>query len=186
MVWLESEYRDNLAGYGAAWLSTLPNLEPAAQTADGAVFRVNTGAPPRPNPYRAALRAAAGAAPPPVTGHGSRVEGGFDVSWRGNELIYIKQGCSEQDARTRFFLHVWPQDETDLPAEREPHGMDNLDFWFRKYGVMIDGACVALRPLPDYEIARIRTGQYAPEHGALWQTELSAAPSARQGLGVGD
>ena len=186
VVFLESEYRDNLAGYGAAWLSTLPNLEPVMQTADGIMFKVNTDAAPRPNPYRAALRAAAGAAPPPVTGRaalraavtgrGSRVGGGFDVSWRGNELIYIKQGCSEQDARTRFFLHVWPQDEAVLAADRKPHGMDNLDFWFRKYGVVIDGACVALRPLPDYAAARIRTGQFTPEQDALWQTELTSGP----------
>ncbi len=193
VVWLESEFRDNRAGYGAAWLSTLPNLEPAAQTVDGAVFKVNaptvnTGAAPRPNPYRAALRAAVGAAPPPVAGrrvtgrgsdrasrggHGSRAAGGFDVSWRGKELVYIKQECSEQDARTRFFLHVWPQDEAVLAVDRKPYGMDNLDFHFRKYGIVLDGACVALRPLPDYAAARIRTGQYAPERGALWQTELT-------------
>ena len=187
VVWLESEFRDNRAGYGATWLSTLPNLEPAAQTADGAVFKVNapkvnTDAAPRPNPYRAALRAA-------VTGRrvgGSRVAGGFDVSWRGKELVYIKQDCSEQDARTRFFLHVWPQDEAVLAAGRRPHGMDNLDFHFRKYGVVLDGACVAVRPLPDYEIARIRTGQFTLERGALWQTELSAAPPARQGLEIRD
>ncbi len=117
-----------------------------------------------------------------AAGHGSRGGGGFDVSWRGGELIYIKQECSEQDARTRFFLHVWPQDEAVLAADRKPHGMDNMDFWFRKYGVVIDGACVALHPLPDYAVARIRTGQHAPERGALWQTELSAAPPARQGL----
>ncbi len=175
VVWLESEYRDNRAGYGAAWLSTLPNLEPVMQTADGIMFKVNTDAAPRPNPYRAALRAAA-------AGHGSRVAGGFDVSWRGKELVYIKQGCSEQDARTRFFLHVWPQDEAVLAADRKPYGMDNLDFHFRKYGIVLDGACVALRPLPDYAAARIRTGQHTPERGALWQTELSAAPTARQGL----
>ncbi len=190
VVWLESQYRDNLAGYGAAWLSTLPNLEPAAQTADGAVFKVNAGAPPRPNPYRAALRAAAagrrvggrGSDRASRGGHGSRVGGGFDVSWRGKELVYIKQGCSEQDARTRFFLHVWPQDETVLAADRKPYGMDNLDFHFRKYGIVLDGTCVAVRPLPGYAAARIRTGQFTPERGALWQTELSAAPTARQGL----
>ncbi len=189
VVWLESEYRDNFAGYGAAWLSTLPNLEPAAQTADGAVFKVNalkvnTGAATRANPYRAALRAAVagrrvagrGSGRALRGGHGSRVGGGFDVSWRGKELIYIKQGCSAQDARARFFLHAWPQDEAALPAARKPYGMDNLDFHFRKYGVVIDGACVAVRPLPDYEIARIRTGQYAPERGALWQTEIAPDP----------
>ena len=183
VVWIESEYRDNRAGYGAAWLSTLPNLEPMAQTADGAVFKVNAlkvnaDAAPRPNPYRAALRAAAAnqrianqrAANPDAQAAG---QAGFNVYWRGNELVYIKESCSEQDARTRFFLHVWPQDEAVLAADRKPHGMDNLDFWFRKYGVVIDGACVALRPLPDYAAARIRTGQHAPEQGALWQTELT-------------
>ena len=91
-------------------------------------------------------------------------------------MVYTKQGCSEQDARARFFLHVWPQDEAVLAADRKPYGMDNLDFRFRKYGVALDGACVAVRPLPDYEIARIRTGQYAPEQGALWQTELPPDP----------
>ncbi len=91
-------------------------------------------------------------------------------------MVYTKQGCSEQDARARFFLHVWPQDEAALPAARKPHGMDNLDFHFREYGVALDGACAAVRPLPDYEIARIRTGQYAPEQSALWQTELPPDP----------
>ncbi len=181
VVFLESLYRDQRA-YGAAWLNTLPNLEPVAQTADGAVykvnsFKVNAGAALRVNRYRAALRAA-------VAGRGSGVGGGFDVFWRGKELVYIKQGCSGQDARTRFFLHVWPQDEAVLAADRKPHGMDNLDFWFRKYGVAIDGACVALRPLPDYAVARIRTGQHAPEQGVLWQTEPRL--TARQGLEVRD
>ncbi len=184
VVWLESQYRDDLAGFGAAWLSTLPNLEPAAQTADGAVFKVNAGAPPRPNPYRAALRAAVagrrvagrGSGRALRGGHGSRAAGGFDVFWRGKELVYVKEGCSEQDARTRFFLHVWPQDEAVLAADRKPHGMANLDFHFRKYGVVIDGACAAVRPLPDYAAARIRTGQFTPERGALWQTELHPRP----------
>ena len=91
-------------------------------------------------------------------------------------MIYIKQGCSEQDARTRFFLHVWPQDEAALPDERKPYGMDNLDFHFRKYGVVLDGACVAVRPLPDYAAARTRTGQFTQEQGPLWQTEPTPNP----------
>ena len=188
VVFLESLYRDQRA-YGAAWLNTLPNLEPVAQTADGAVYKVNAGAAPRVNRYRAALRAAVagrrvtghGSGRAARGGHGSGVGGGFDVFWRGGELVYVKEGCSGQDARTRFFLHVWPQDEAVLAADRKPHGMDNLDFWFRKYGVAIDGACVALRPLPDYAVARIRTGQHAPEQGVLWQTEPRL--TARQGLG---
>ncbi len=181
VVWLESEYRDNLTGYGAAWLSTLPNLEPAAQTADGAVFKVSTDAAPRPNPYRAALRAATanpGVANQRAANPGAQTasQAGFNVYWRGKELVYIKQECLEQDARTRFFLHVWPQDEAVLAADRKPYGMDNLDFHFRKYGVALDGACVAVRPLPDYAAARIRTGQFTQKEGAAWQTELTPNP----------
>ena len=173
--------KSDLIGCGDAWLRASPTLQSVAQFSDGCIARVGPRFARRSRVGGsrvagwAALRAA-------VTG--SRVRGGFDVFWRVGELVYVKEGCSAQDARTRFFLHVWPQDEADLPAERRPHGMDNLDFQFREYGVVLDGACAAVRPLPDYEIARIRTGQYAPEQGALWQTEPRL--TARQGIGVGD
>ena len=41
---------------------------------------------------------------------------------------------------------------------------------------MLDGTCAAVRPLPDYAAARIRTGQFTPEEGPLWQTEIAPGP----------
>ena len=166
--------KSELIGCGDAWLRASPTLQSVAQFPDGCIARVGPrfARRSRVGGLGRALRGGRGSA-----GHGSRVGGGFDVFWRGGELVYVKEGCTAEDARTRFFLHVWPQDEADLPAGRRPHGMDNLDFQFREYGVVLDGACMALRPLPDYAAARIRTGQYTPERGALWQTE----PRLRRG-----
>ncbi len=45
-----------------------------------------------------------------------------------------------------------------------------MDFYFDPYGFADDGRCVATRRLPDYDIARIRTGQFTAE-GQLWKGE---------------
>ncbi len=34
------------------------------------------------------------------------------------------------------------------------------------------GRCIAKRPLPDYPIARIRTGQFIPDGGKIWKVEF--------------
>ena len=171
----EGAYTDSLLGYGSAWLQTMPMLETVADLADGAIYRVRKNAPPRANPYRAALRAA-------VAGQRvgeSRVGGpGFDVSIRGGELVYIKEACTAQEARMRFMLHVYPADAADLPLarRRSGYGFDNLSFYFTEHGVVADGACVALYPLPDYAIERIETGQYAlGGEGLAWRAALRAA-----------
>ena len=171
----DGAYTDNLLGFGDAWLQTMPMLETVADLADGAIYRVRKNAPPRANPYRAALRAA-------VAGQRvgeSRVGGpGFDVSIRGGELVYIKEECTTQEARMRFMLHVYPADAADLPAARKSGGyaFDNLSFYFTEHGIVLEGACVALNPLPDYAIERIETGQYAPGgEGLAWRAALRAA-----------
>ena len=166
----EGAYTDSLLGYGDAWLQSMPMLETVADLADGAIYRVRKNAPPRANPYRAALRAAVAS---------RRVGGpGFDVSIRGGELVYIKESCTAEEARMRFMLHVYPADAADLPAVRKRGGyaFDNLSFYFTEHGVVLEGACVALYPLPDYAIERIETGQYAPGgEGLAWRAALRAA-----------
>ena len=179
-VWFQTAWRDNLVGYGAAWMRVSPSLETvAAFDDDGGIFRVRKEAAPRENPYRAALRAA-------VAGQRvgeSRVGGpGFDVSVRSGDLVYVKQPCTAADVRRKFFLHVYPADKADLPAARRDYDFDNLDFWFRQYGVALEGACLALRPLPDYAVDRIETGQGAAAANAAglvesgeWRVESGAA-----------
>ena len=85
---------------------------------------------------------------------------GFGVHLAGNALIYAKDACREDDTAGKFFLTLYPANQSDLPDARKPHGFDNLDFRFQDRAVRRGEQCVAIAPLPDYDIARIYTGQY--------------------------
>ncbi len=92
----------------------------------------------------------------------------WDVYLVENTLIYKKEPCIPEDAEPRFFLHLDPVDRNDLPIYRKQYGFDNLDFAFRYHGLIEGRACVAIRELPDYAIAAIRTGQFTGE-GRVWE-----------------
>ena len=97
----------------------------------------------------------------------------FDIYLRENTVIYLKSPCSAADVQAQFFLHVVPEDLEDLPADRRQHGFDNLDFHYEgSTALAFGGKCIAKRPLPDYPIARIRTGQFTPDDGRIWQAEF--------------
>ena len=93
-------------------------------------------------------------------------------------LRYARTGCSEADAAVRFFLHVFPDDVADLPRRARIHEFDNHDFAIRRFGGPVDGNCYAAVPLPDYPIARIRTGQFLGGVDRLWTAEF-ALPGVR-------
>lgn len=96
-----------------------------------------------------------------VAGHEPRVRSRFDVYLDGWMLTYVREACGEGDEEARFALHVHPVDEGELPSWRREHGFDNLDFRFEDHGGRTrDGACVAMVPLPRYQIASIYTGQF--------------------------
>ena len=75
-----------------------------------------------------------------------------------------------------FFLHLIPVDVDDLPEHRQRHGFDELDFLFDDYALPLTTRPAAMRELPDYAIARIRTGQFlVNEDGVttpLWDDEI--------------
>ena len=91
----------------------------------------------------------------------------FDVYRLGKRLMYFRQPCRPDDNDARFFLHVVPVDERDLPGGRRRYGFDNLDFRMEER-VRAGGRCTAVRRLPDYPIAEIRTGQFTGE-SRLWE-----------------
>ena len=122
------------------------------------------GAVPPPPDYAAARRQALAQEP--------LARSIYDVHLNGRTLTYVRDGCTDADAR--FFLHVYPANEGDLPEHRREHGFDNLDFTLAAHGARIDGDCVAVARLPDYPIATVRTGQY-DETGALWTAEFAPA-----------
>ena len=99
--------------------------------------------------------------------------GDFNVYWGDTALVYIKETCADRDIEARFFIHWFPADDSDLPPERGQYGFDNAGFWFPERGVATGGRCVALAPLPDYPVARVRTGQYVPGEGRIWAVEFA-------------
>ena len=105
------------------------------------------------------------------------VAGGFDVHLDGNRLVYVKEECGDGDVAAEFFLHLRPVDAADLPDSRRPHGFDELDFVFETHGRRAGGRCAAVRVLPEYRIASIRTGRYGPGPGRdpEWSGRFSPA-----------
>ena len=97
----------------------------------------------------------------------------FDLHLLNDALYYLKEDCGPEDTGAWFFLHLFPRNVEDLPAQRRRHGFDNRDFEFDWRGGRFDNACITQEPLPDYPIARIRTGQYVRGGGSVvWQADF--------------
>ena len=200
IVWI----RDRINGYyphaPPPPLDLAPALRPIARFADGAAYEVARGAPPRPDRFREAYEAiTAGAAGAPL------FRSKFDLYRLGGEVAYFAEPCLAEDLSAPFFLHFHPEDPEALPgafegrpyrgdfdadalrAEREalppaaePPGFLNRDFPFPERGLFVGAACVALVPLPEFPVSRLRTGQWTPGPpgtpgipggGALWRAE---------------
>ena len=105
------------------------------------------------------------------------VRSSFDIYLIENKLVYVKSPCGAPYTQAPFFLYIVPEAVEDLPAHRRRYGFDNLDFHYDDYGSMLlsdfGGRCMVERRLPDYAIARIRTGQYTPGGGQIWKAEFS-------------
>ena len=97
----------------------------------------------------------------------------FDVHRAGDALVYIKEPCLRADPDAWFFLHIFPEDPADLPAVWMEVGFENLDFQFEDSGADLGGRCVAIARLPDYDIERIRTGQFVVGGGEAWRVEFA-------------
>ena len=94
-------------------------------------------------------------------------------------LFYVRNQCQPEDyRRARFFLHLVPDDLADLPSERWQYGFANLDFKVRLYTWSSPpDRCIVGRPIPDYPVSRIRTGQFHPDGGVIWQGTAVIPPA---------
>ena len=108
---------------------------------------------------------------PAITAVEPAAQGVFDLYLTADALYYYKERCAPGDTARRFFLHIFPAEAADLPAERRRHGFDNRDFDFDRQGAAFDGKCMAEVGRPDYPIAAIRTGQFAIGGSRAWSVE---------------
>ena len=156
--------------------SPLP-LEPVAELADGIVFRFNPdfdSAAARQSAYESLV------AGEPV------ISSDFDVYLSANRLLYVREPCVPADTEPPFFLHLFPAKVRDLPGQRRLYGFDNWDFSFDSDGrsVVFDGKCLIPIALPDYDVIRIKTGQYVYQDGNfnnIWEEEFLFTP--QKGVG---
>ena len=99
----------------------------------------------------------------------------FDVYLVENHLIYFKTPCAPSDKRETFFLQVVPTDVNALPEGLpRKRGFEHRDYHVsvRLDATHAGGRCMAVVPLPDYDVAGIRTGQYT-RNGLTWKEAFS-------------
>ena len=115
----------------------------------------------------------------------------FDIYAHNGELRYLNADCAPPTADANFaktFLHIFPDHPADLPSDSRERGFENRDF---SYAVFFDGKCIAMRALPDYPIARIRTGQADAKGEVMWRADIdlaahAAAQALYEGISAGD
>ena len=95
-----------------------------------------------------------------------------------NQLIYVKEQCGPNDLDAGFFLHLHPVDVNDLPDDRKQYGFDNRDFYEDRL-IRLANTCWAIVPLPEYDIAEIRTGQFVEVDDGykhIWEGDIPFTP----------
>ena len=106
----------------------------------------------------------------------------FVVYRRDDAMIYAASECAGADTESPFFLHLFPDDAADLPADRRQYGFENRDFNFDQLDILrIDGKCLASAALPDYPLAGLRTGQYIPGQDRIWEVATLSEDDAMPG-----
>ena len=98
------------------------------------------------------------------------IRSSYEVYVNDNKLIYVKDACSQDAADALFSLHWAPTDTTNLSDYWKEYGFNVLDFRLEEYGVKSDDKCVAVVALPEYDISRIKTGQfvYGQDKELVW------------------
>ena len=173
ILWLYDSHQtcDRQGSYGLDDLFDVRELEAVALPADGVLFKLNEGVTSA-EPYRLHQLKYESA----VAGE-LLIRSVFDVHITDNSINYAKESCSPDDTELPFFLHLIPVKAEDLPSARQSSSFDNLDFHFDDLnvsGLRFDGKCLATIPLPDYDIALVRTGQWIPaENRNLWEAEVA-------------
>ncbi len=105
----------------------------------------------------------------------------YDVYLGDGALFHVREPCVQEDVPFRVFVEVTPEDPKDLTGRRLPRwrrryedGFERFRRPFRESGVLFEGKCMAILPLPDYPVSGIRTGQEGGAARVLWEVEIPA------------
>lgn len=104
----------------------------------------------------------------------------FDLHFDGDRLMYVRRPCLDDEIEAHFFLHLWPEQDSDLPPDWLPLRFQEMGFAFWDQGIKSGDLCVAVRWLPQYPVKWIFTGQYLMASGrTIW--EMDFYPSRMEG-----
>lgn len=111
--------------------------------------------------YRAALDAiTSGRAGPPVVRSGFDLYLDPDPDPDEGSLRYYRAPCGPEDLEARFFLRLHPApDGGSDPVGEDPFELRHFDF--DDHGIVEDGRCLAIVPLPVEGYSRFETGQWS-------------------------
>ena len=168
VVWIDGGGAVRGCEGGLALIRSVAPLQTVDRFPNGAMFRVADNSANPLDAHRSAYAYAASAEPV--------IESEFAVHQRGGVLTYVRESCGPADTQAKFFLHVIPLNERDLSYDRRRYGFDNRDFVFDTHGARFDGKCLTTAVLPNYPIARVRTGQFVRGGGRLWEGEFRPSP----------
>lgn len=109
-----------------------------------------------------------------ITSGDPGVRSQFDVYAGEEGVTYVRESCGQGDVGRKFYLHVFPADAGLLSGWQAQHGYENRDFDFwEEGGLMFDGMCMVTVALPEYEVARVDTGQFSDSEGRVWSGGFS-------------
>ncbi len=86
----------------------------------------------------------------------------FDVYLGDRALFHVREPCVREDVGNQIFMEVVPEDPKDLTGRDRRRGFRRDIPLFQYIGVLFEGKCMAILPLPDYPVSGIRTGQQRP------------------------
>ncbi len=103
--------------------------------------------------YRAAYRQVVSSGAPAARSH-------FDVYLGDEALTFVREPCVRRDVRREIRLRAVPEDLKDLPGWlRMRYGSDHILFDSTALPMLFEEKCMAVLPLPDYAVSRIRVRQ---------------------------
>ena len=102
-----------------------------------------------------------------------QAHGRYDVHVDDGALLYVKEGCREEDRAASFFLHVVPLDRREAAPDVAKKGFANRGFTFATHGAMLGDTCVLRARLPAFRAQSAYTGQYVRDRGELWGVDVA-------------
>ena len=91
----------------------------------------------------------------------------FDVYLGDRALFHVKDPCVPDDVGLKIFARVVPEDSNICPLPGRP-------VFLQQSGVLFEGKCIAILPLPACPVSSITTGQRRDPH-PLWRVKIPAS-----------